>query len=333
VDSELEDDCIRYWDDCVEDLKRGKDPIAAMYNEIVAPSQTEFLDDGQPPSKSKLADRAGHSQSRFTGREDLGSGNRFDGTTSVWDAFAQTGLIYVTSSPWGDRVNRNEILRQYKHNDVLRRDGVPRPAQVTDDHEAKLTRERRRLLSRYGLNLVNRYDPDRLKDVPAESYPSAYIDASAIEVLVGAKAELEFSAPIRHIDIDFRYVKDEHRSSERNNAWEFQFDISFTIDGISPVRDMNQIEYYLRRENNRFLKSVIQDDNLQGCTCETVNEHILHAYSQLPFGATDDDSAHDDEEGRMCTLSPEQIEQMNTDWSAGKVTLQTAWTGIKASNP
>jgi hypothetical protein len=156
---------------------------------------------------------------------------------------------------------------------------------------------------------------------------------SPIEILVGVKAELEFSAPVRDIGVDFRYVQDNRRSSKRNKVWEFQLDISFTIEGISPVRDMNQIEYYLRRENNRFLKSVIQDDNLQGCTCESVNEHILHAYSQLPFGATDDDAANDDEDERVCTLSPEQIEQMNTDWSAGKVSLQTAWTGIKASSP
>lgn len=339
MDDELVEEAILFWDDHVRELEKYDDVCRAVYSEIVEEPlsvRNEFEDegfltaDGSEPNKGKIAERAGYDASTLSDRPAIGDGEEFDDETSLWEAYKHTGLIEISNRPdEGHCTHRNEVLRQMECDDVIRRRGIPDPATAESEQEAQNLFEMRLMASRFGLHLMDKYAPERLEQYPAEAYPSAYIGLEPREVHVGVNAEIMLSNTPEYISATAKFEKDTRRTTNSQNYWQMVNEITVKLSKVDPVRDMNEIEYYLRKENNRILQSAVSIDDFPGCDCSTIKAHILTAYRQLRIGGGEGPDSDVDIDDTQCPLAEDHEPQVVTDCTEGKVQLSVIYDGIR----
>lgn len=346
MDDELVKEAIVYWDDCVNKLQEG-DITGSLYQQIVNPPQQDqgrdgpdgyLVDDEVPPKKNELAERCEYQHSTISDQREISADEKFGEEMSPWEAFSLVGLVDIYETPNGHMVSRNEGLCEIKRNDEIRRKNIFEPRSAPTKAEAEALEKKRLLASRFGLNLLHRYDPETLGEYAAEMYPSAYIgtpqhEIEPREVLMAVKAEIGIPATPEAIEVQTEFEKDKRRTSNSRNYWQMINKVTLELSDITPVSSIGEIKRYLREETNRILQVAVTVDDFEGCNCGTIKSHTRAAYGGLLIGGrrSPETETEPEKTNRECTLASNQEPLIDTNLTEGKVHYTATWDGIRGS--
>jgi hypothetical protein len=344
---EMEERAIDCFMQHVGELHYGDQLIKDVFQAIVDPEkENEYLDDeGKPPTKSELADRIDYNLSAISGKTDFWTGADTVDTDSLWEALELVGLVDIFSmGSWSDRVQRNDVICSAFRGPLASIREIPDPARAENEQERRRLEERRRMMARFGLNLLSKCRPEVLHDAPVDSFPRAYTNAPPQDVLYGVTAENLLSVQIDQINVTRTFEEDEVYTDRNDNFWQIYVEVDLVISDHSPFRDPIELEYYFQRESRQLLKTVMSDGELQYCSCESVEDHVTRTLSGLLIGANEgqlarnlkgddeessqEDETTDDTGENYCTVADNSTIELYTTWHTGEVKFTAIWGGF-----
>lgn len=361
---EMERKAIDCYLEHVGQLRYGDPTVKAVLNEIVEPAtESEYLTDGDDyPSKSTIATRAGEQLATVTSKSNFWQTEDTIDAENLWAGLQAVGLVTILSSPWADRVRRNDVLAGALRGTHFGITDIPDPEAAKTEQERRRIQDRRRMMACFGLNLLSKCQPAVLEDAPEGSYPEAYATGSPVDVFYGLEAEQSLSTHLDDIDTTLLFEEDELNGDRNDEYYQLRASWEFDIADASPVRNAQELELFAQNENTQLLKTVTSDAELAYCQCKSLDNHMIRVLSNLTIGGdahellqapddtdepaaetdgdrssdegpddeTDEDDSADDEPA-YCSVADNSHIDIRTSWGSGDVFVVTILRGLTRS--